>query len=716
MIRRISFVLAVTLAVQLCICLISASAVAAGPFVPQPQTAYSTEFVRQCEGQQWFIDELERLLNANQKSIDTLTGPEELAVITSLGFAGGGIEGRIPAAIGELKELRNLFLAGNGLSGPLPDSLFALPKLQNLDLSENLYSGGIPEGFGTMPALRTLMLRGNAYTGGIPATILSNAGIEALDVSGNQLSGGLPVGLSGMAGLQYLAVSDNPWGGGLPDLSALTELKGLSAWNCVLTGAIPDSLYALSHLQVLDLAGNSLTGEISAGVGGLTGLQLLSLGGNELTGPIPAELRDLIELTTLDLSSNHLEGVVPDAFGGMDKLMELHLEENKLRGHLPDSLGTRMDAGAVVYARDNYLTGPVLARVEDSARNFCDGAGTEQYRMTAPSSLTVNETSGVNVWPLVRNRNLRTGDTWLKPMLPIECYTAQIENDPEGKVELTRDGSGIYVKAVPLPPPADPASPPRKQDIQISENIRLVLTLTDNTGSEYSRTSILLTTTVPSSGGGGGGSSSRPPEPVYDAHGPFVDGYPDGRFGPGDPMTREQAAKLVVAALGAEVQPGPYSKFTDVSAGRWSAPYIEYARRQGWLLGTGGGAFSPEQTMTRAEFAVFLSRVYGDRTYDEGKAASFPDVPVDAWYAAPVARASAMGLVQGMPDGLFHPLDQISRAEAVTVLNRLLGRDAKTADALEAEECPFSDIESSHWAYWEVMEASVAHRHEAKGG
>lgn len=245
------------------------------------------------------------------------------------------------------------------------------------------------------------------------------------------------------------------------------------------------------------------------------------------------------------------------------------------------------------------------------------------------------------------------------------------------------------------------------------ENILLTIRLTDNTGSEYSKISIRLTTEVQSGGGGGGGASNTA---TYETHKPYVDGYPDGNFGSSDAVTREQAAKLVVAALGAELPESSYSKFSDVAKERWSAPYIEYARGKGWLQGTGDSMFTPGVPMSRAEFATCLVRIWGTKSYDEGKAIAFPDVEDGIWYADYVRKASAMGLVQGMSDGKFHPTDPISRAEAVTIINRLLARDATKLPEFSTMTCPFTDVVSTHWAYRDIMEASVEHKHVQTGG
>ena len=85
-------------------------------FTPQPQTSYAAEFINKCEDQQWFIDEVERLLNKEQKTLDTIESSSDLDVIKAIGLQDHEITGKIPEAIGELRELRYLFLSGNELS------------------------------------------------------------------------------------------------------------------------------------------------------------------------------------------------------------------------------------------------------------------------------------------------------------------------------------------------------------------------------------------------------------------------------------------------------------------------------------------------------------------------------------------------------------------------------------------------------------------------
>jgi hypothetical protein len=665
------------------IILATALATALMPLSSSALGTYAASFIDLCEGQQWFLDEIERLLNVEQKSINTLNSNADLSVVKSLGLRDRNITGQIPRAIGELTELRYLFLSGNKLNGTVPLELFSLPKLQNIDISGNSYIGAIPIGFGGMVALETLNLRGNGYTGTVPPDILSDNSLVFLDVSSNGLSGAMP-NFAAMTSLEYLAVSDNGWtAGAVPDLHTLTSLKALSMWGCNRIGELPASLFTLTTLEVLDLGKNRLSGDMS-GIASLVNLQYLSLGSNEFAGTIP------------------------DVFGSLDKLEILDLSNNQLRGRVPEEFADYDE----VYVETNYLTGDELIDLAGYKDNFCDGAQNPQYRLTADSPRTISQTTTTNIYLSLRNRPLQNSPA--KGILPADCYEAEILNDTGGKVTLTADATGILVKA--------------NGEVLKSENILLRIYIKDNNGSDYSTVTILLTTEVSSSGGLGGGDGevipepeeepepTPTPEPPAEIHEPYINGYPDGTFGPGKNVTREQVAAMLIRILGMATSTPSTPPFPDVATERWSAPQIAVAKTLGYVQGYDDGLFMPDKLMTRAELATLLVRDAEARGEQfTGTPQAFTDVPADNWYAEYVAKASAIGLVNGYDDGTFRPETPVTRAEAVVMINRAFGRDPETAEALKTATCPFSDVSDTHWAYWHIMEASVLHEHIITG-
>lgn len=639
-------------------------------FTPNPQTAYAAQFIQRCDGQRWLINEVERLLNSEQKTLNTVTSAADFAGIKSIGLKDADITGSIPSALGELTELRYLFLSGNHLSGAIPNELFTLSKLENIDLSGNEFSGGIPEGFGTMAALTTLELKGNEFSGTIPDEILNNTTITTLNLMDNRLTGGVPAGLSGMTALEYLNLSKNALGGAIPDLSALTELKALSLWECGLTGSIPDSLYGLTNLQILDLSGNKLEGEVSTALAELMALEYLAVDGNKL------------------------RGTLPDAFTAAS-LKEVHLENNYFRGTVPASLKARNDGGALVYLNNNYMTGTVLKDIENNAGNFTDGASTAQYQLSASKeNVQISKNGTVNIYALLQNKALVSGSLAKEILRPDE-YEAVFD---VSKIEVTSDSNGIYVKAL--------------TDIPKTDNFRITVQIKNNDGSNYSKVELALTTDTVSYVGGAGGGVAETPAVQTTTHRLYINGFPDGTFGAGKNITREQTAKMLVDALGKNTESLQTPRFSDVAASRWSYAWVEAAAREGYVQGYEDGSFGPDKAITRAEMATILVRIAAKEGMVIGDTAkTFTDVSDGKWYTEYVKQAVQYGLINGYEDGSFRPEQYITRAEAVVMINRLLKRDYRTSVELKAVSCPFPDVAESYWAYGDIMEASVTHEH-----
>lgn len=147
--------------------------------------------------------------------------------------------------------------------------------------------------------------------------------------------------------------------------------------------------------------------------------------------------------------------------------------------------------------------------------------------------------------------------------------------------------------------------------------------------------------------------------------------------------------------------------FSDVPAGQWYTVAVSTLANVGAITGCGNGTFQPGKAITRAEFVTILAGIYGENT---SKGMPFSDVG-RSWYYDAVATAYANGWVSGYTDGTFRPNQTITRAEAVVILNSVLGRscDLTYVQANAQAALHFTDITPGAWYYADVIEASVAH-------
>lgn len=146
-------------------------------------------------------------------------------------------------------------------------------------------------------------------------------------------------------------------------------------------------------------------------------------------------------------------------------------------------------------------------------------------------------------------------------------------------------------------------------------------------------------------------------------------GVSDTQFLPNAPVTRAQAAVILVRALGLDTSAaGEQASFSD-TASHWAFLQIETARQYGLVEGTGNGRFEPDAPLTREQMAVMLDRVLKLGTASN---AAFPDVTQAsaAWSFDAINRIAAAGILQGYPDGKFHPEDQIARGQMAALMDR----------------------------------------------
>ena len=189
----------------------------------------------------------------------------------------------------------------------------------------------------------------------------------------------------------------------------------------------------------------------------------------------------------------------------------------------------------------------------------------------------------------------------------------------------------------------------------------------------------------------------------------YIAGFPDGTFKPGKEVTRAEAVRMFVKLVnnGAELPKNPTTSFKDAN-NAWYSDEINYAVAKGFIKGYSDGTFKPNQAITRAEFAQMISTFVKNGYPGTG---SFKDVK-GHWASDAISALYGNKNIKGYSDGTFKPDQKLTRAEAVTILNSVFGRNTKSnsfANVSEAGLRRFSDVSKSHWAYYEILDASNGH-------
>ena len=253
----------------------------------------------------------------------TVGGPESRVVRLELPRM--GLNGRVPAALGQLAGLRSLVLDGNQLTGAIPPELGKLRDLEILGLAGNALTGRIPRELAALSSLKELWLGGNRLTGdSLPPELRSVARREAPCPAAPADNPGLRADcavllaardvLAGTGRLNWSERIPIEFWQGVTVGSSMGRVTQLELPDSRLNGRIPPVLGRLHQLVSLDLSRNRLTGTLPPELGELTNLENLRLSANALRGPIPAEfgkLGNLRNLKELWLWNKRLSGVVP---------------------------------------------------------------------------------------------------------------------------------------------------------------------------------------------------------------------------------------------------------------------------------------------------------------------------------------------------------------------------------------------------------------------
>ena len=179
-------------------------------------------------------------------------------------------------------------------------------------------------------------------------------------------------------------------------------------------------------------------------------------------------------------------------------------------------------------------------------------------------------------------------------------------------------------------------------------------------------------------------------------------------------ITRAEVATIFFRLLDDEMRSDNITKinyFSDVAADDWFNTAVSTLSKLQILTGYPDGSFGPNDPITRAEFAAIAARF---DTHTANSTAGFSDIQ-GHWALAEINKAAENGWVNGYPDNTFRPDNNITRAEAMAMINRVLNRDPATPNDLLDDMIKWPDnMDTNQWYYLDIQEATNSHYYERK--
>ena len=193
-----------------------------------------------------------------------------------------------------------------------------------------------------------------------------------------------------------------------------------------------------------------------------------------------------------------------------------------------------------------------------------------------------------------------------------------------------------------------------------------------------------------------------------DDHVAYIIGYEDGTVRPNGRITRAEVATIFFRLLTDDTRAHYWSQtnsYSDVHSGDWFNNAVSTMSAAGIITGYPDGTFRPNAPITRAEFAAIVARFSDQSAKYLG---TFSDVSYTHWASSSIALAAKFGWVTGYEDNTFKPDQSITRAEAMTITNRILER-AVEEDHMLPDMVTWTDNRPDAWYYEAVQEATNSH-------
>lgn len=331
-------------------------------------------------------------------------------------------------------------------------------------------------------------------------------------------------------------------------------------------------------------------------------------------------------------------------------------------------------------------------------------------------------------------------DRWGDPVVDDETHTITVPIvwkdkdtltvkwvDEDGTTELTTPKTFFKGEAEPS---YDGQTPTKASDATYNYSFKEWVKTTDDQGNITYTASYDATRKSTGGGGGGGSRPVDPPEedlgdedvplaelPMLNQtdHFAYIIGKPDGNVHPLGNITRAEVVTIFFRIMTEEARSenwGEINEFSDVTEGMWYNHAVCTAVNAGLIKGMPDGTFGGDRNITRAEFATIAARFLDTATQP---AETFTDIE-GHWAEADINRATVAGWIKGVGDGKFNPDAYITRAEVMTLVNRMLNRKFDETNTLADMVVWADNMDKDIWYYGDVQEATNDHEYERKAG
>ncbi|CAM4297987.1 hypothetical protein FHS16_000598 [Paenibacillus endophyticus] len=320
------------------------------------------------------------------------------------------------------------------------------------------------------------------------------------------------------------------------------------------------------------------------------------------------------------------------------------------------------------------------------------------YNGVTPIGLEI-EIDKFSVFSVIQFKERATGGVVVSPVKPTEQIKKAIVDSKEGTIHLDLvDGSGKVDKSGFIVKISGKAAD--IQDVRMDGN-QVIIQLKNPIPAGYAAT-------VSYTPGSGWTGTLQPFADLTIAnpghHIAYIKGFPDGTFRPNNTVTRAEMSAILARNKNLSNHYEYQKLYPDVSKGFWAAANIEQLQAIGLMIGDKQGNFRPNDRITRAEMAMIAAK-WLKADLDGQFTSTFADVSDQHWAASAITAVNKAGVMIGFEDGSFGLKEYVTRAQAVTIMNRLLGRGPLTGVPTPT----WPDAPSAHWAFEHIEEASQDH-------